>query len=106
LIFAGDAAKNQAELATGKVDMTLDPSASRASIDRLRSLAAEDPANIIVCGHDRLLGLSEERLVHHAELTAAVSARLSPDFEEETVIDLVSAERAVRASGADTNLVP
>ena len=105
LIFAGDAAKNQAELATGKVDMTLDPSASRASIDRLRNLAAEDPANIIVCGHDRLLGLSEGRLVHHGQLTAAVSARLSPDFEEETVIDLVSAERAVRASGADTNLV-
>jgi glyoxylase-like metal-dependent hydrolase (beta-lactamase superfamily II) len=105
LIFAGDAAKNQAELATGKVDMTLDPSASRASIDRLRNLAAEDPANIIVCGHDRLLGLSEGRLVHHGQLTAAVSARLSADFEEETVIDLVSAERAVRASGADTNLV-
>lgn len=94
MIFAGDAAKNQAELATGKVDMTLDPSASRASIDRLRGLA-EDPANVVVCGHDRLLGLKEGKIVYHAELTAAVSARLSSEFEEETVIDLVAAEWSV-----------
>ena len=98
LIFAGDAAKNQAELATGKVDMTLDLCASRASIDRLRSLAAKDPANVVVCGHDRLLGLKEGRVVYYAELTASVSARLSSEFEEETVIDLVAAQRTVRRS--------
>lgn len=89
LIFAGDAVKNQAELATGLVDLTLDADASRESIGRLRSLAAEDPSNVVVCGHDRLLGLDEEgAIVRRSELEAAVSARLSPRFEEETTVDL------------------
>ena len=89
LIFAGDAAKNQAELMTGKVDMTLDLTASQASIRRLRALAAEDPANVIICGHDRLLGLDGDKLVHLSSLQAAVAVRLSQEFEEETIVDLV-----------------
>ena len=73
---------------TGQVDMTLDPAASRESIQRLRGLAAQDPSNIIVCGHDRLLGLNGDRLVYFSELQATLSARLSPEFEKESVIDL------------------
>jgi N-acyl homoserine lactone hydrolase len=96
LIFAGDAAKNQAELMTGKVDMTLDLAASRASIRRLRRLAAQDPANVIVCGHDRLLSLDEDKVVHLAGLQAAVTARLSQAFEEETIVDLVRGEHPIR----------
>ena len=93
LIFTGDAVKNQAELITGNVDMTLDLVASRASVGRLRAMAGEDPANVIVCGHDRLLGLDGGRALHLANLRAAVSARLSSDFEEETVINLAIGEQ-------------
>ena len=88
LIFTGDAVKNQAELMTGLVDMTLDPAASQESIRRLRGLAAQDPSNIIVCGHDRLLGLNGDQLSYLSELRATLSARLSPEFEKETIIDL------------------
>ena len=95
LIFAGDAVKNQAELMTGKVDMTLDLAASQASIRRLQALAAEDPANVIVCGHDRLLSLDGDRVVHLTSLQAAVTARLSQEFEKETTIDLVRAEHSM-----------
>ena len=95
LIFAGDAAKNQAELMTEKVDMTLDLAASQASIRRLRMLAADRPANIIVCGHDRLLSLDGDRVVYLASLQAAVTARLSQEFEKETVVDLVRAEHSM-----------
>jgi glyoxylase-like metal-dependent hydrolase (beta-lactamase superfamily II) len=89
LIFTGDAAKNQAELVTGRVDMTLDLAASRTSIRRLKALAAENPSNVIVCGHDRLLGLDGGQITYRSELRAAVTARLSPQFEKETVISLV-----------------
>ena len=92
LIFAGDAAKNQAELMTGQVDMTLDAAASQASIQRLRALAAKDPSNVIVCGHDRLLGLDGDKVLYLSELQATVSARLLPEFERETVIDLTRAK--------------
>jgi N-acyl homoserine lactone hydrolase len=97
LIFAGDAAKNQAELMTGRVDMTLDAAASRASIRRLRELAAKDRPNIVVCGHDRLLGLDGDEVLRLSELRASVSARLSPEFEEETLIDLTRSARPVDA---------
>ncbi len=100
LIFTGDAVKNQAELMTEKVDMTLDLAESRASIRRVRKLAAADPANVIVCGHDRLLSLDEDTLVQRADLQAAISARLSPKFEEETVIDLIQSRQSVSTSRA------
>jgi N-acyl homoserine lactone hydrolase len=100
LIFTGDAAKNQAELVTGQVDMTLDASASQASIRRLRELAAKDRSNVIVCGHDRLLGLDGDRVLCLSELQATVSARLWTEFEKETVIDLTQATHSVDISPA------
>jgi N-acyl homoserine lactone hydrolase len=102
LIFAGDAVKNQAEIITGQVDMTLDLASSQASIRRLRALAAKDPSNIIVCGHDRLLGLDGDNLVYLSDLQATVSTRLSPQFENETLIDLVR----VRSSSEDIASAP
>jgi N-acyl homoserine lactone hydrolase len=104
LVFTGDAAKNQAELVTGQVDMTLDASASQASIQRLRELAAKDRSNVIVCGHDRLLGLDGDRLLRLSELQATVSARLCSEFEKETVIDLTQATLSVDVSPARPHL--
>lgn len=88
LIFAGDAAKNQAELLSGEVDMTLDADASGRSITRLQRLAAENPANVLICGHDRLLSLQEGKAAHRSSLKAAIAARLSAEFNEESTFDL------------------
>jgi glyoxylase-like metal-dependent hydrolase (beta-lactamase superfamily II) len=89
LIFAGDAVKNQAELISEHVDMTLDAAASAASVRRIRGMVAADPANTLLCGHDRLLGIEEGRVVDKSRLDAAVVARLTPDFDQETKIGLV-----------------
>lgn len=89
LIFAGDAAKNQAELSSINADLTLNIEESKASIRRIRGLAQADPNDIVICGHDRLLSLVEDKVVYRAELVAAIKARLSTDFDSETTIDLV-----------------
>jgi N-acyl homoserine lactone hydrolase len=89
LVFAGDAVKNQAELMSERVDMTLDAAASAASVRRLRELAASDPENTLVCGHDRLLAIESGNVVYRGGLEAAVLARFTPDFGHQRRIDLV-----------------
>jgi glyoxylase-like metal-dependent hydrolase (beta-lactamase superfamily II) len=89
LIFAGDAVKNQAELMTGRVDMTLDPAASVASVKRVREIVAVDPENILMCGHDRLLGLEDGHVVHKSRLEAGILVRTTTDFDREATVDLV-----------------
>jgi glyoxylase-like metal-dependent hydrolase (beta-lactamase superfamily II) len=89
LVFAGDAVKNQAELMTERVDMTLDADASAASVRRIRESVAASPDNILVCGHDRLLSMSDGRVAYRSGLEAAILARLTTDFDREAKIDLV-----------------
>jgi N-acyl homoserine lactone hydrolase len=89
LVFAGDAVKNQSELMSERVDMTLDAAASAASVRRLRDLVASDPENTLVCGHDRLLGMDAGRVVYKGRLDAAVLARFTPEFDRQRRIDLV-----------------
>jgi glyoxylase-like metal-dependent hydrolase (beta-lactamase superfamily II) len=89
LIFAGDAVKNQAELVSERVDMTLDEAASKASLRRLRDITAANPENVLICGHDRLLGLAEGRVVHKGGLEGAILARFTPEFDRQARIDLV-----------------
>jgi glyoxylase-like metal-dependent hydrolase (beta-lactamase superfamily II) len=52
VIFAGDAAKNRAELVSGTTDMTYDPAVSKASIDAIWAMWRKRPGNIVVPGHD------------------------------------------------------
>jgi glyoxylase-like metal-dependent hydrolase (beta-lactamase superfamily II) len=52
VIFAADAAKNLAELASGEAAMTMDAAASRDSIRRLRALWDAVPAALFLPGHD------------------------------------------------------
>jgi len=78
----------------------LDAAASRASIQRLRALAATDPSNVIVCGHDRHLGLDGDKVLYLSELRATVSARVSSEFEREMVIDLTGTKRPADVSAA------
>lgn len=56
LVFAGDSVKNVHELATFRVDSTMDDEASVRTIDRLRSLM-RDTAGLLLPGHDVGLAL-------------------------------------------------
>ncbi|QUW20144.1 MBL fold metallo-hydrolase [Agrococcus sp. Marseille-Q4369] len=71
LVFAGDSVKNIYELATKRVDFTMDAEQSERTIDRLRSLLS-DTAAALVPGHDVSLALTdgEARRLHeqHAEI--------------------------------------
>ena len=58
IILAGDAVKNIAELASGKVDMTWDDEASARSITKIREIA-----EIVVPGHDRLLQVTSTKII-------------------------------------------
>src|SRR5919197_1534282 len=57
----------------------------------VHDLASQDPTTTIVCGHDRLLGIEDGRVVYRSELAAEVRARLSADFDAETVFDVTGA---------------
>lgn len=58
LVFAGDSVKNIYELATKRVDFTMDAVQSEKTIDRLRSLLT-DTAAALVPGHDVSLALTD-----------------------------------------------
>ncbi len=58
LVFAGDAVKNVYELATSRVDSTMDEAASVQTIDQLRGLLA-DTSGVLVPGHDVALALRD-----------------------------------------------
>ncbi len=70
-VFAGDAVKNVFELNTLQVDSTMDADASRASVDRLRSLV-RDTDGLLVPGHDVALGLDGGEAVRLAPQSAQV----------------------------------
>ena len=90
-IFTGDAVKNSAELFSMQADMTLDAPASLASVKRVRSLAAEDPNNIIIFGHDRICSFDGEHVHEREPLQAMLRVRLTSDFDDITLIDLTGA---------------
>ena len=87
-IFTGDAVKNAAELASGKVDSTLDRERSLAALQRVRTMAAENPENIVVFGHDRIVSFDGEHIHEREPLQAMLSVRLRNDFDDITLIDL------------------
>ncbi|MEV4737631.1 MULTISPECIES: MBL fold metallo-hydrolase [unclassified Microbacterium] len=70
-VFAGDAVKNVFELNTLRVDSTMDADASRASVDRLRSLI-RDTDGLLIPGHDVALGLDGAEAVRLAAQTARI----------------------------------
>ena len=51
-IFSADVAKNRAELAAGKADLTMDAAAHAASIARLNAVWRERPGTVLLPGHD------------------------------------------------------
>lgn len=59
-IFSADVAKNRAELATGKADITLDPPVHAASIARLKAEWQARPGAVLLVGHDLPMVLDGE----------------------------------------------
>ena len=80
MILAGDAVKNVRELATARVDSSLDHDASGRSVDRLRSLM-RDTGAVIAPGHDVLLRLEGERVERVSAGFAQITYFASPDEE-------------------------
>lgn len=72
LVFAGDAVKNLRELTTAEVDSTMDPAASRRTVERLRTLMAETGAGLVP-GHDVPLELAGETVQRRYPQQAQIS---------------------------------
>jgi N-acyl homoserine lactone hydrolase len=74
VIFAGDAAKNRAELVSGTTDMTYDAAVSKASIEAIWALWRRRPGNIVVPGHDVPMVLENGKTKYIDKREAAISA--------------------------------
>lgn len=92
VIFSSDVAKNRAELATGKADITLNAAAHAASIARLRAVWAVHPGAVLIMGHDlpHVLDASGQPRAQGAH-AMAIEAWLGEDLEERTVFELAPA---------------
>jgi glyoxylase-like metal-dependent hydrolase (beta-lactamase superfamily II) len=87
-IFAGDAAKNRAELVSGTTDMTYDAAVSKASIEAIWKLWRRRPGNILVPGHDVPMVLENGKPKYIDKREAAISAWYGDDMETTTLFRL------------------
>jgi len=88
VIFAGDAAKNRAELVSGTTDMTYDPAVSKASIDKIWAFWRKRPGSIVVPGHDVPMVLENDKPKYIDKREAAISAWFGDDMETTTLFKL------------------
>ena len=89
VIFTGDAAKNRAELISGKVDASMDEAASRASIATIWRLWRAQPGTIVIPGHDLSMRLDDRgRPVYTGRRKAGISAWFGEDMEMLTDFDM------------------
>jgi len=88
-IFSADVAKNRAELASGRADMTLDAASHTASIARLNAAWREVPGTVLVPGHDLALTLDAAgRMVPHGQRACTIDAWFTEDFANVVRFDL------------------
>jgi glyoxylase-like metal-dependent hydrolase (beta-lactamase superfamily II) len=88
-IFSADVAKNRAELASGRADMTLDAGAHAASIARLNAVWREVPGTVLMPGHDLALTLDAAgRMVPHGQRACMIEAWFTHEIEEVARFDL------------------
>ncbi len=90
VIFAGDAAKNRAELVSGTTDMTYDAAISKDSIDAIWALWRKRPGNIFVPGHDVPMVLENGQTKYIDKREAAISAWFGDDMETTTLFKLTA----------------
>jgi N-acyl homoserine lactone hydrolase len=88
VIFAGDAAKNHAELVSCTTDMTYDAAVSKASIEAIWKLWHKRPGNILVPGHDVPMVLENGKPKYIDKREAAISAWYGDDMETTTLFKL------------------
>ncbi|HTK12115.1 MAG TPA: MBL fold metallo-hydrolase [Ktedonobacteraceae bacterium] len=88
VIFAGDAAKNKAELLTQEVDMTLDAQLSAQSIQYLWNLWEQRQGCLMVPGHDLPMILEAGVPKYVTERHAVLTAWFGETLAEETNFNL------------------
>lgn len=88
VIFAGDAAKNRAELVSGDTDMTYDAAVSKASIAKIMELWRKRPGSIMVPGHDMPMILENGVPTFIDKRDAAILAWYGDDMEQTTLFKL------------------
>ena len=89
VIFTGDAAKNRAELMSGKVDASMDDAASKASLQAIWSLWRETPGTLLIPGHDLSMRLGADgKPVYVGTRSAGISAWFDEDIEITTDFDI------------------
>jgi len=103
LLFSGDAAKNRAELVSGRVDASADHQESQASLEVIWRHWREVPGTILVPGHDLCMSLDADgRPRYIGERRAAIAAWFSENLSDETLMDLCVPQSA----GLFTALLP
>jgi glyoxylase-like metal-dependent hydrolase (beta-lactamase superfamily II) len=88
VIFTGDAAKNRAEMLSGRADGTYDQAVSQASIASIWTLWRERPGNVLIPGHDIPMVLKDGRPEYLAKREAAIKAWFGDDLDQMTTIEL------------------
>jgi N-acyl homoserine lactone hydrolase len=88
VIFAGDAAKNRAELISGKADASYDAAVSAATIKTIWTFWRTRPGNIMVPGHDLPMVLKDGRTEYLAKRDATLSAWFGDNLETMTAFKL------------------
>ncbi len=88
-IFAGDAAKNLAELTEEAADLTMDAAASARSLRAINALWRQRPGTRLICGHDLTMildGQGQPQRLGRRE--AGISASLGTQMAETTAFGL------------------
>lgn len=88
IVFTGDSAKNRAELLSRTVDMTVDSASSIRSLEKIWGLWRKRPGNVLVPGHDVMMGLRDGEPYYLAERAAAIRAWLGTDLNDRKFIDM------------------
>jgi N-acyl homoserine lactone hydrolase len=89
VIFTGDAAKNRAELMSGKADATMDETASAASLALIWRLWREVPGTLLIPGHDLSMRLAADgRPAYVGTRRAGIAAWFDEDIEVTTDFDI------------------
>jgi glyoxylase-like metal-dependent hydrolase (beta-lactamase superfamily II) len=89
VIFTGDAAKNRAELRSGRVDLTIDANASEETLRWVGSVWRRKPRNVVVPGHDLPMTLDAAGVPQYAGTRrASIEAWFGDTLAEMQTIDL------------------
>ncbi|WP_426959891.1 MBL fold metallo-hydrolase [Muricoccus radiodurans] len=89
VIFSADIAKNRAELATGKADMTMDAAVHARSIARLNAAWRERPGTLLLPGHDQPLVLDGSgQPVAQGKRETTVEAWFGASLDDRSVFDV------------------